>query len=336
MFEKRQDDISCLAVAGAGGIGPAAGPASVTPSAPSQLPGASSAVCTSRHRTTQDSRVSTTASQPNAPPAMRPASARASASVATGDFSPLPSPTPTCPARSEPAPPRAVGPGVDMRFRRRLVRASLHRMHARRHAPGGAGHSGTRHHTGGALCRSPGPDSAVGTAAKCVWTGRSWRLSSASSVRRTGTAMACIDTATHRHRREGCTPSRLNGDRDGSVLGATLIERSGVEPRAVARHRRAGRVCLPRQIRGLAAVHGREGGGGSAATTGKTIPCGRKYAETIACADFQAARTRLPRRYFTRDNVIYREQRCQDRPLARVRALGPPAAARSRQSDPYH
>ena len=303
MFEKRQDDISCWAVAEAGSIGPAA----VTPSAPSQSPGASSAVCTSRHRTTQDSRVSTTASQPNAPPAMRPASARASAPVATGDFSPLPSPTPTCPARAGRAPPRAVGPGVDIRFRRRLVRAALHRMHARRHAPGGAGRSGTRHHAGGALCRSPGPDCAVGTAAKCIWTERAWRLSSASSVRRTGTAMACIDTATHRHHREGCTPSRLNGDRDGSVLSATLIERSGVEPCAVARHRRAGRVCVPRQIRGLAAVHGREGGGGSAATTGKTIPCGRKYAETIACADFQAARTPLSRRRFARDNVIYRE-----------------------------
>ena len=173
---------------------------------------------------------------------------------ATGDFSPLPSPTPTCLARAGPAPPRAVGPGVDIRFRRRLVRAAVHRMHARRHAPGGAGHSGTRHHAGGALCRSPGPDSAVGTAAKCVWTGRAWRLSSASSVRRTGTAMACIDTATHRHRREGCTPSRLNGDRDGSVLGATLIERSGVEPRAVARHRRAGR-CVP------AKADSRTGGG---------------------------------------------------------------------------
>ena len=335
MFEKRQDDISCWAVAGAGGIGPAAGPATVTPSAPSQLPGASSAVCTSRHRTTQDSRVSTTASQPNAPPAMRPASARASAPVATGDFSSLPSPTSTCPAQPGPAPPRPLGPGVDTQFRRRLVRAALHRMHARRHAPGGAGHSGTRHHAGGALCRSPGPDSAVRTAAKCVWTGRAWRLSSASSVRRTGTAMACIDTAT-RHRREGCTPSRLNGDRDGSVLGATLIERSGVEPRAVARHRRAGRVCLPRQIRGLAAVHGREGGGGSAATTGKAIPCGRKYAETIACAGFQAARTRLPRRCFTRDNVIYREQTCQVRPRARMRAHRSPRAARSRQGDPSH
>ena len=110
MFEKRQDDISCWAVAEAGGIGPAAGPATVTQSALSRLPGPSSAVCTSRHRTTQGSRVSTTASQPNAPPAMRPASARASAPVATGDFSPLPSPTPTCPARAGPAPPRALGP----------------------------------------------------------------------------------------------------------------------------------------------------------------------------------------------------------------------------------
>ena len=307
MFEKRQDDISCLAVAGAGGIGPAAGPATVTPSAPSQLPGASSAVCTSRHRTTQDSRVSTTASQPNAPPAIRPASARASAPVATGDFSPLPSPTSTRPARAGPAPPRAVGPGVDIRFRRHLIRAALHCMHARRHAPGGAGHSGTRHHAGGALCRSPGPDSAVGTATKCVWTGRAWRLSSASSVRRTGTAMGCIDTATHRHRPEGCTPSRLNGDRDGSVLAATLIEHRGAEPRAVARRRRAGRVCLRRQIHRLAPVQGREGGGSSAATTGKTIPCGRKHAETIASAGFQAARTPLPRRRFARDNVIYRE-----------------------------
>ena len=226
MFEKRQDDISCLAVAGAGGIGPAAGPAAVTPSAPSQSPDASSAVCTSRHRTTQDSRVSTTASRHDAPLAMRPASARASAPVATGDLSSPPSPTSTCRARPGPAPPRPLGPGVDTRFRRRLVRAAFHRMHARRHAPGGAGHGGTRHHAGGALCRSPGPDSVVGTAAKCVWTGRAWRLSSASSVRRTGTAMACIDTATHRHRREGCTPNRLNGDRGGSVLGATLIKRT--------------------------------------------------------------------------------------------------------------
>ena len=357
MFEKRQDDICCWAVAEAGRIGPAAGPATVTqsalsrlpgassavctsrhrttqgsrvsttasqryappatgpaagpatvtPSAPSQSPGVSSVVCTSRHRTTQDSRVSTTASQRYAPPAIGPASARASAPVATGDFSSPPSPTSTRPARAGSAPPRTLGPGLDNRFRRHLIHAALHCKHARRHAPGGAGHSGTRHHAGGALCRSPGPDSAVGTAAKCVWTGRAWRLSSASSVRRTGTAMACIDTATHRHRREGCTPSRLNGDRDGSVLGATLIKRSGVEPRAVARHRRAGRVCLLRQIRGLAAVHGREGGGGSAATTGKTIPCGRKYAETIACAGFQAARTPLPRHRFARDNGIYRE-----------------------------
>ena len=267
MFEKRQDDISCWAVADAGGIGPAAGPAAVTPSAPSQSPGASSAVCTSRHRTTQDSRVSTTASQRNAPPAFCPARARASASVATGDFSSLPFPTSTCPAQPGPAPPRPLGPGVDTRFRRRLVRAALHRMHARHHASGGAGRSGTRHQSAGALCRSPGPDSAVGTAAKCVWTGRAWRLSSASSVRRTGTAMACIDTATHRHRPEGCTPSRLNGYRDGSVLGATLIEHRGAEPRAVARCRRAGRVCLRRQIRGAAAMQGREGGDGSAATT---------------------------------------------------------------------
>ena len=151
MFEKRQDDISCWAVAEAGGIGPAAGSAAVTPSAPSQSPSASSAVCTSRHRTTQASRVSTTASQPNAPPAIGPASARASAPVATGDLSSPPSPTSTCPARAGPAPPRPLGPGVDTRFRRRLVRAALHRMHARRHAPGGAGHSGTRHHAGGAV-----------------------------------------------------------------------------------------------------------------------------------------------------------------------------------------
>ena len=303
MFEKRQDVICCWAVAEAGRIGPAA----VTPSAPSQSPGASSAVCTSRHRTTQDSRVSTTASQRNAPPAIRPARARASAPVATGDFSSLPSPTPTCPAQPGPARPRPLGPGVDTQFRRRLVRAALHRMHARHHASGGAGRSGTRHQSAGALCRSPGPDSAVGTAAKCVWTGRAWRLSSASSVRRTGTAMACIVTATYRHSIKRRTPGRLSVRRDSSVLAVTFIEQSSAEPRAVARRRRAGRVCLRRQFRGAALLRGGATGGGSVATTGKTVSCGKSHAKTIACVDSQAARVRLPRRRFTRDNGIYRE-----------------------------
>ena len=311
------------------------GRATVTQSTPSQLSGASSAVRTSRNPTTQGSRVSISP-QRSAPPACRPARLRTLVSGATGDCFSAPFPTSISAARSGLAPPRELAPGDERRIRRCMARAAIPHIRATHYAPSDAGRSASGRQSSCAPYRSPVPDSPVRTPAKCLWTGRAYWLSSVSSVQRTGTEMVCIGMATYRHRTEVRTPGRLDARRDYSALSATLIEQNDSEPLAAARCWCAGWMCLGRQIRGLAAVHGREGGGGSAATTGKTIPCGRKYAETIACAGFQAARTRLPRRCFTRDNSIYREQPCQVRHRARMRTHRSPRAARSRQGDLYH
>ena len=82
--------------------------------------------------------------------------------------------------------------------------------------------------------------------------------------------------------------------------------------------------------RGSAAVRPRErspargllperGGGGWRQTTGGTVPCRIRHVKSMSCADSQGLRGRLPRPRFTRDNGIYREQSCQDRPRARMR-----------------
>ena len=315
-------------------MGLAPGRATVTQLAPSQSPGASSAVCTSRHRTTQGS-LNSTAPQRNAPPACCAARARATASGVTGDHSSALSPATPSPAPPELAPRRALSRGVDARIRRRTFRAARHRIRARH--PADAVRNASGRQSPCALCRSPGPDSPMGTTAKCVWTGRVCRLSSASSVRRTGTEMACIGTATHRHRHEVCTPSRLGVRRERSAPAGMRGEQSGAEPLAVARccwagwvclrkrirtaaptGLRTGEVCLRGRIRGAKLVRAGAGAGGYAGVTGGAMSRGKRQAITGGCADSQHMRGRLSRPHFTRDNGIYREQYSQDPHRARV------------------
>ena len=89
--------------------------------------------------------------------------------------------------------------------------------------------------------------------------------------------------------------------------------RSGALPR---RHPAAVRPRGRSPVRGLLPERG---GGGWRQSTGGTMPCRRRHVRSMACADSQGLRGRLPRPRFTRDNGIYREQSCQDRPRARMR-----------------
>ncbi len=77
-------------------------------------------------------------------------------------------------------PPRAIARGIGMRFRRRAVRAALHRNRARRLAPRDARQGVTGHPRSFALCLSTAPHSTARSPAKCVWNFGARRLSSAS------------------------------------------------------------------------------------------------------------------------------------------------------------
>ena len=79
---------------------------------------------------------------------------------------------------------------------------------------------------------------------------------------------------------------------------------------------RTGKVCLrgPLWVEGV--FRGGADGGGCAARTGGAMPCQRRHVKTIAWADFNAVRTRQPRRHIARDNCSYREQSGQPLPDA--------------------
>ena len=148
-----------------------------------------------------------------------------------------------------------------------------------------------------ALYRPEGPYKAGRTAAKCVWTGRAQPISSAASTRRAGNEMDCRGSASDGHRTEGHAPRRHNARRDCCALTTALTE-------AVWWWTRLGR--LRRRIRGAGALLRKAESAACAAVSGKTAPCRKKHAGTVACAGFAAPRSRLPRRRLALDNCCYR------------------------------
>ena len=148
-----------------------------------------------------------------------------------------------------------------------------------------------------ALYRSEGPDKAGRTAAKCVWTGSAQPISSAASARRTGNEMDCTGSAGDDHRSKGPTPRRLDARVEGCAAATALTDSAWWWTRL-------GR--LRRRIRGAGALLRKAESAACAAVSGKTAPCRKKHAGTVACAGFAAPRSRLPRRRLALDNCCYR------------------------------
>ena len=148
-----------------------------------------------------------------------------------------------------------------------------------------------------ALYRSEGPDKAGRTAAKCVWTGSAQPISSAASARRTGNEMDCTGSAGDDHRSKGPTPRRLDAHVEGCAAATALTDSAWWWTRL-------GR--LRRRIRGAGALLRKAESAACAAVSGKTAPCRKKHAGTVACAGFAAPRSRLPRRRLALDNCCYR------------------------------
>ena len=158
-----------------------------------------------------------------------------------------------------------------------------------------------------ALCLSRDPTSPVESAAECVWTGRSRRVSSAATARRTGNEMACIGTEVRTAKRPGAL-------RDNPAVAATRNEPSRPGPRAMAVARRGvarQRMSGTRQVETLG-VRGRIGGagafgkrrvGGMSAVAAEVVARSNKtHATTMGCANIRPGGAWRRRGRLTRDN----------------------------------
>ena len=293
MFEKR----SCLLRRGSGagmqGTGAAVERATSTESGPSQSSRASGAVCTSRRRTKHGTRGVTPARQNTCP-----AWSRALAPSVTGAFSAAPSP-PLSPDRLRRA-----------RLHRESTRgfdaASVHRsmLQVTRHGAFPGAHRP-------ALYLPTDPDSPVGTAGECIWTGGARGLSSAVTARRAGDEMAGIGTEVR-------TGNRLGALGDNPAAAAARSEPSCPEPhamavarRGVARQRmpsarRAEREGVRERFGGAGTFRNRGAGGVTAVPVEVAARVRKKHGGTTGCVDIRAIGGGRRRGRLTPDNCCYR------------------------------
>lgn len=201
--------------------------------------------------------------------------------------------------------PQPHGLEIGTRIRRRTARASLRCIRARLHARGDARRSGFRHPSLGALYRSTVPDSAMGTPAKCLWTRAGRRISSSSSVRRTGEEMARNGTATCGQRTESARTARARRS-PGELCRCRVVCVRGPEaswPAEVVVDRMGAPVTADSRRRSVAGSRNSE-------LRHRDVRKGRgvqnRRVRTIACAGVQGVWVRLPRHPLTRDNCCYR------------------------------